>query len=82
MDRQDPSPRGCRDSQTQSKQQTQFSAVPSSVSSVPPVVIVSLIRPVVRKLQINSEISRTQQRDDFLQRVAILAADAHEIALD
>src|SRR6202158_1334394 len=41
-----------------------------------------LVRSVVRKLQINPEIVPLQQRNRFLQRVAIFAADAYQVALN
>src|ERR1700693_5184927 len=40
------------------------------------------IRPVIRKLQVNPKIVSPQQSDDFLQRVAVLAADPHQVALN
>src|SRR6185437_963915 len=41
-----------------------------------------LIRPVVRELQINPEVVFLQQCNHILQRVPILAADAHGVRLD
>src|SRR5712692_7073315 len=37
---------------------------------------------VVRELHVDSEILLTQKRDDFLQRVAVFAADADQVSLD
>src|SRR6266853_1628904 len=50
--------------------------------SVSPCLRGELVCPVIRKLHINSEILLLQQSDDFLQRVAILPADPHEVSLD
>src|SRR5271165_4265262 len=41
-----------------------------------------LIRSEVRKLQVNSEIVALQESYRFLERVAILAADAHQVSLN
>ena len=41
-----------------------------------------LIRTIVSELQVDPKILLLQQRDDVLQRVAVLAADAHQVALD
>src|ERR1700682_1448034 len=40
------------------------------------------IAPVIRKLHVNPKILLPQQRNNFLQRISILAADSHNIALD
>src|SRR6266568_2538485 len=41
-----------------------------------------LVRPVIRKLHINSKILLAQQRNNLLERVAVFAADPHQITLD
>src|SRR3984893_10439866 len=40
-----------------------------------------LIRSVIRELRINTEILATKERDDFLQRVTILASAPHQFSL-
>src|SRR5882724_330213 len=40
------------------------------------------VRPVIRELHINSKVVLLHQGDDFLQRVAVLTADPHYVALD
>src|ERR1700729_1227991 len=40
-----------------------------------------LVGAVVRELHVDAEVAALQQRDHFLQRVAIFAGDTHEIAL-
>src|SRR5208283_5938460 len=37
---------------------------------------------VIRELHVNAEIALPQQGDDFLQCIAVLAADAHQVALN
>ena len=41
-----------------------------------------LVGAVVGELHVDAEIVAAQQRDHFLQRVAIFAGDAHQVALD
>src|SRR5450759_3715522 len=43
---------------------------------------ISLVAPVIRELQIDAKVLLLDHRDHFLQRIAILAADPHYIALD
>src|SRR5580658_9718931 len=51
-------------------------------SSAAVLSVLRLVRPVIGKLQVDSEIMLPQHSDDFLQRVAVLAADTHQISLD
>src|ERR1700733_10288986 len=39
-------------------------------------------RTVIRELHIDAEVAPLQQRDDFLQRIAVLAGDPDAVALD
>ena len=39
------------------------------------------VGPVIGELKLDAEIRTLQQRDDLLQGVAVLAADAHHVAL-
>ena len=58
-------------------------ALNSSVLSVSSVFsLLVLVRPIVRKLQVNPEIVPLQQRDSFLQRIAVFAADAYQVSLN
>src|SRR4051812_6311959 len=41
-----------------------------------------LIRPVIGELHVDAEVVSAQERNDLLQRVAILGGNADEIALD
>src|SRR6266436_1818452 len=41
-----------------------------------------LVGAVIRELNVDSEIVALDQRDDLLERISILAADPHEIALN
>src|ERR1700691_892242 len=45
-------------------------------------LLAPLVGPVVRELQIDAEILPLDHGDDFLQGVAIFAADAHYVSLD
>ena len=40
------------------------------------------ITPIIRELQINPEIPRLEQSNDFLQSIAVFPADSHQISLD
>ena len=42
----------------------------------------SLVRAIVRKLQIDSEIVSLEERNGFLQGIAVFAADADQISLN
>src|ERR1700693_3532303 len=50
--------------------------------SVSPGWILFLVRPVIGKLQVDPEIMPPQHGDDVLQRVAVFAADPHQVSLD
>src|SRR5271165_3284301 len=55
-----------------------FFSAASAISAVPTL----LVRTVVRKLHVDSEILPLDQGDDLLQRIAVLAAHAHHVALN
>jgi hypothetical protein len=44
--------------------------------------VLKLVGPVIRELQIDAKILLLDHGDNFLQRIAILAADPHYVALD
>ena len=59
-----------------------FFAFSAAVLSVLRVEGLLLVRPVIRKLQVDPKVVLPQHCDHFLQRVAVLAADPNQISLD